>query len=44
MLGINERLVGYVPQHEVTALDETSHLILFVHSATMKESIKSGHR
>lgn len=34
MLGVHESLVGYVPQHKVTALDEAGHLVLFVHPAT----------
>lgn len=33
VLGVHEGLVRNVPQHKVAALDETGHLVLFVHSA-----------
>jgi len=32
VLGVDERLVGDVPQHKVAAPDQTRHLILLVHS------------
>lgn len=36
VLGIHKGLMGDVPQHKVTSLDKTGHLVLFVHPNTVQ--------